>query len=80
MSAGDFIQLLGGSAGGTAIVFCGLWLSGLIHTKAAMDDKDEQIAELKQALQLERTRSDTLVATGQIVREVMSGLREELKH
>lgn len=79
MTAGDFVQLIGGSTGGTAIAFFALWLTGLIHTKAELDDKDKQIEEYKQALAAERVRSDTLVATGQIVREVMTGLREELR-
>jgi hypothetical protein len=79
MTASELVQLVGGSTGLTAISFFGMWLTGLIHTRAELEDKNKQIEEYKQALALERARSDTLVATGQIVREVMSGLREELK-
>jgi hypothetical protein len=79
MAIGDWVTLLGGSGAGSLVIFTALWLAGFIHTKAEIEDKDKQIAEYKQALALERTRSDTLVATGQIVREVMTGLREELK-
>jgi hypothetical protein len=79
VTVGDFVQLAGGSTGGTAIIFFVLWLSGLIHTKAELDEKDKTIAEYKHALEIERARSDSLQATGVIVREVMSGLREELR-
>jgi hypothetical protein len=79
MAAGAIAQLVGGSAGGTAIAFFGMWMTGLIHTKAEIDEKNETIKEYKHALELERARSDSLQATGAIVREVMTGLREELR-
>jgi hypothetical protein len=51
----------------------------MIHTKAELQDKDKQIAEYKEALKEERARNDSLQATGMIVRDVLTGLREELK-
>lgn len=78
LTVSDVAQLVGGTTGGTAIVFFLLWLTGLIHTKAEMSYKDEQIKELKQALASERARSDNLLQTGSLVREVVTGLREEL--
>jgi predicted nucleic acid-binding protein len=43
-----------------------------------LSDKDIQIAELKEALRLERARGDSVVLTGQIVRDVMQSLHREL--
>ena len=60
-------------------MFFVLWLTGLIHTKAAMDEKKEEIGELKRALELERKRGDAGVLTGQIVRDVMTSLHRELQ-
>jgi hypothetical protein len=54
-------------------------MCGLIHTKAAMDEKKEEIAELKEALRLERARGDAGVLTGQIVRDVMTTLHREIQ-
>jgi hypothetical protein len=79
VSASAIAQLVGGSTGGTAIAFFGMWLTGLIHTKAELEDKTKQIDEYKQALKEERARNDNLQATGMIVRDVLTGLREELK-
>jgi hypothetical protein len=79
MTLGDILSYIGGGTGGTAIVFFVLWLAGLIHTKAAMDEKKEEIGELKRALELERKRGDAGVLTGQIVRDVMTSLHRELE-
>jgi hypothetical protein len=73
------VQVIGGTTGLTAISFFVMWLTGLIHTKAELDDKTKQIDEYKQALKEERARNDNLQATGMIVRDVLTGLREELK-
>jgi hypothetical protein len=80
MQIGDFLSLIGGSTGGSAIVFFILWMCGLIHTKAAMDEKKEEIAELKETIRLERVRGDSAVLTGQIVRDVMTTLHREIEH
>jgi len=79
MSPSDFLSLIGGSTGGSAIVFFILWICGLIYTKQAMDEKKEEIAELKEALRLERARGDAGVLTGQIVRDVMTTLHREIQ-
>lgn len=79
MSASDVISLIGGGTGGTAIVLFTLWLTGLIHTKAAMDEKNATIQELKEQNRLERQRADSAVITGQVVRDVMISLHKELE-
>jgi hypothetical protein len=79
MTLGDILSYIGGGTGGTAVVFFVLWLTGMIHTKAAMDEKKEEIGELKRALELERKRGDAGVLTGQIVRDVMTSLHRELE-
>jgi hypothetical protein len=86
MTLTEIVQALGSGTGITAFSFFILWLTGLIHTKAAMDDKnrqlekkDEDIAEYKEALRLERQRGDSVVLTGQIVRDVMQSLHRELE-
>lgn len=79
MTLSEVASLVGGGTGGTAILFFCLWMTGLIHTKGEMEDKDKQIAEYKEALKEERARNDSLQTTGMIVRDVLTGLREELK-
>ena len=78
MTVTAILQLLGGSTGITAISFFVMWLTGLIHTKAELDDKQAQIDELKETIKLERTRGDSVVLTGQIVRDVMTSLHKEI--
>jgi dihydroxyacetone kinase-like predicted kinase len=78
MTIVEVLKLLGGSTGVSAIMFFTLWLTGQIHTKAAMEEKKEEISELKEALRLERARGDAGVLTGQIVRDVMHSLHREL--
>jgi hypothetical protein len=75
----QLLTLLGGGTGITAISFFVMWITGLIHTKAAMEEKKEEIAELKEALRLERARGDAGVLTGQIVRDVMTSLHREIE-
>jgi hypothetical protein len=72
------LQVVGGGTGLTAISFFIMWITGLIHTKAAMEEKKEEIAELKAAIKLERARGDAGVLAGQIVRDVMISIRREL--
>ena len=78
MSAGELLALFGGTGGGTALVFCALFITGLIHTKGTVDEKNEEIRELKHALELERQRSDAAVLAGLVVKDVMQGLRREI--
>jgi hypothetical protein len=86
MTLTEIVQALGSGTGITAFSFFILWLTGLIHTKAAMDDKnkqlekkDEEIVEYKEALRLERQRGDSVVLTGQIVRDVLQTLHKEIQ-
>ena len=78
MSAGDILSLFGGAGGGTAVVFCALFLTGMIVPKATHDEMREQRDEYKRALELEKARAEAGVVTGQIVRDVMTSLRKEL--
>jgi hypothetical protein len=81
MSAGDLLSLFGGASGGTALVFCALFITGLIFPKGSIEDRDktiaeknEEIKELKHALDLERQRSDIMVQVGHVVRDVMTNI------
>lgn len=70
------------------------WLSGFLHTKRDVDKIEEryetqiaelktkhdaEVAELKQALALERQRSDIGVTAGTILRDIAVEMRKELK-
>lgn len=80
MSAGDLLTLLGGSGGGTAVVFCVLFLTGQIYTKKAYDDMRADRDEQKRIAELERARADAGVIAGQIVKDVLGSLpSKELK-
>lgn len=78
MSAGDLLSLFGGSAGGTAVVMLVLFITGMIVPKSAHDEMREERDEWKRTAELERARAEAGVVTGQIVRDVMNGLRKEL--
>jgi len=67
------------SSAGVAGIFCILFISGLIVSKATHDEVKAQRDEYKRALDLERARSEASVVTGQIVRDVMTSLRKELE-
>lgn len=79
MSAGDLLTLFGGAGGGTAVVFCALFISGMIVSRKTYEDMREQRDEYKRLAELERARAEAGVVTGQIVRDVMLGLRKELE-
>lgn len=76
MSAGDLLSLFGGASGGTAIVFCVLFVAGLIVPKSTYDEMREDRDEWKRIAELERARGEAGVITGQIVRDVMISLRK----
>lgn len=72
------------TGGGFAGLIVLLLVTGQLHTRSAMeakdkiiDAKDRQIEKLENALVMERTRSDTVVTTAGIVRDVMESLRKE---
>lgn len=79
MSAGDLLSLFAGIPGGTALVFCILFITGTVVPKGTYEEMREQRDEWKKAAELNAARADASVATGQIVRDVMTGLRRELE-
>jgi hypothetical protein len=80
------------SFGILGIVFIALW-TGFLYTKQYVDElkenhekeiaklekeNDEEVTELKQALALERQRSDVGIVAGSILKDIVSELRREL--
>lgn len=74
LSAGDILSLFGGASGGTAIVFCVLFISGIIVPKGTYDEMREQRDEYKRAYEIERARSDAGVLAAHVARDVLTGL------
>jgi hypothetical protein len=70
---------IGGAGGGTAIVFCVLFITGSIYSKSSYQEMKADRDDWKRIAELERARGDAGVVTGQIVRDVMLGLRKELE-
>lgn len=89
MSAAELFQLFGGAGAGVVgvcILIAVLFVTGQISTKRQLDDAGRQLADMrserdewKKTAELERARSEAGAVTGQIVRDVMVSLREELK-
>lgn len=79
MSAGDLLSLFGGASGGTAIVFCILFITGMIVPKGTYDDMREQRDEWKRTAELNAARAEAGVTAGQVVKDVMISLRKELE-
>lgn len=79
MSAGDLLTLFGGSAGGTAIVFCILFITNQIYSKGTYDDMREQRDEWKRTAELNAARAEAGVIAGQVVKDAMVSLRKELE-
>lgn len=79
MSAGDLLSLFGGASGGTAVVFCILFVTGLIVPKGTYDEMREQRDEWKRTAELNAARAEASVAAGQVVKDVMVSLRKELE-
>lgn len=78
MSASDLLTLLGGSAGGTALAFCILFITGMIVPKATHDEMREQRDEWKRTAELNAARAEASIAAGQVVKDVMVSLKGEL--
>lgn len=86
MTVTDFITWVGGGGGSaTAVVMLYLFITGRIVPASRVDEiKQEREGfkaerdEYKRALDAERSRSDAAVLTGQVVRDVMQGLRKEI--
>ncbi|HEV2258591.1 MAG TPA: hypothetical protein VGS06_36180 [Streptosporangiaceae bacterium] len=60
---------------GACGVFCILFIIGAIFPRAVVTDKDRQIAELKEALEAQRDRSDAAVAAASATRDVMAAIQ-----
>lgn len=88
MAAGDLFTMFGGAGAGVVgvcLVFCVLFITGQVSTKKQLEDREAETGrmraerdEWKHIAELERTRADSAVVTGQIVRDVMTSLRKEL--
>lgn len=63
------------SSAGVAGVFCILFIVGLICPKSVIDDKNAEIAELKEALQAERNRANTSVAAASATRDLLTAIQ-----
>lgn len=61
--------------GGVAGVIVVAFMLGLIYPKRVVDEKNQQIKELANALALERQRGDAAVAAAAITRDILVGLR-----
>lgn len=79
MSAGDILSLFGGASGGTAVVFCVLFITGLIVPKGTYDEMRADRDDWKRIAELERARAEAGVVAGQLVKDVMVSLRKELE-
>jgi len=79
LSAAELFTLLGGSAGGTAIGFCVLLITGVVVPKWVHVDVRAQRDEWKKTAELNAARADAAVLAGQIAKDLMVGLRKELE-
>jgi hypothetical protein len=80
MTAGDIASALGPggiTAVGIALTMLGLFITGQIVPKSRLDEIKEERDEWKRTAEINAHRAETGVLTGQIVREVMQGLRKE---
>ena len=88
MTAGDLFQLFGRAGAGVVgvrLVICALFITGKLATEKQLEQSNAETErmraerdEWKHIAELERTRADASVVTGQIVRDVMTSLRKEL--
>ena len=53
-----------------------LWLTGWLHPKGEIRDKDAIIAELKEAVKLERQRADTAIEVSKAQLKLMEAFKE----
>lgn len=89
MGPGELFQLFGGAGAGVVgvcLVFVILFITGRISTQKQLEQAQTRYEEMreerdewKRVAELERARSEAGVVTGQIVRDVMTSLRRELK-
>lgn len=82
MTAADLFQLFGGAGAGVVgvcLIFVALFITDQIVSKGRYQEMKDDRDDWKRIAELERARADAGVATGQIVRDVMLGLRKELE-
>lgn len=79
MTARDLLTLFGGAGGGSAVVFCVLFITDMIYSKGAYNQMKADRDDWKRIAELERARADAGVQAGAIVKDVMLGLRKELE-
>jgi hypothetical protein len=89
MSASDIASALGPggiTAVGIALAMLGLFITGQIVPKSRIDEMKERLDEMreerdewKRTAEVNGHRAETAVLTGQIVRDVMQGLRKEIQ-
>lgn len=79
MSAAELLSLFGGTAGGTAVAFCILFVSDMIYSRGAYNEMRTQRDEWKKAAELNAARAEAGVLAGQIAKDVMLGLHKELE-
>lgn len=60
---------------GVAGVFCVLFIIGVIYPRSVVNDKDEEIGELKAALAAERSRADAAVAAASATRDILAAIQ-----
>lgn len=77
MSVSDLLTIMGGSGGGVGIIFLVLFITGYIVPKSVVEEKNEEIAELKQELRIQQARGDAGVLAAAVTKELVSGLRKE---
>lgn len=56
-------------------MFCILFICGLIVPKFVIEDKDAEIAELKEAVEYERERANASVAAASATRDVLAAIQ-----
>lgn len=79
MSVTDLFSTIGGTSGGIAIVMLVLFITGQVFPKTVVDDLKEEIDELKLERTIQAQRAEAGVLAGQVVKDVMIGLREGLQ-
>lgn len=56
-------------------MFCVLFIAGFIHPRSVVNDLKTEIAELKEALEAERSRANTAVAAASATRDILAAIQ-----
>ena len=80
MGASDILPYITGTGGALIVLLAGCWLfvSGKIYPAKVLEDKDRQIADLRQAIANERLRAETAVLAAQTTNAVLTALHQEV--